>query len=83
MAEITVSVLDPVFMTVKRDTRQHHNMSCCLMCRGDVVPEDVGVNSHDHGAAHRRTSSARSRLTISSGSPTKDGQLGVPPFGAR
>ena len=43
VTEITSSAFEPAFMMAKCDPRYGKYMACCLMCRGDVVPKDVGA----------------------------------------
>jgi hypothetical protein len=44
LSEITNSVLKPASMMVKCDPRHCKYMACCLMYRGDVLPNDVNAS---------------------------------------
>merc|ERR1711871_987678 len=44
VAEITMSVFEPAGMMTKCDPRHGKYMACCLMYRGDVVPNDVNAS---------------------------------------
>jgi len=42
--DLTTSVFEPEHMMVKCDPRSGKYMACCLMYRGDVVPQDVAAS---------------------------------------